>query len=171
MSAEPEETGKATQKSVTLIPVRYHKKKDGTVFPVEITASLIELDNRKTITVSMRDITDRNRNEAEISEKNSTLSILNSVAIEQAGIKNDESLIDLIVKQLKTLTGAAASVFSEYDSQKKVLVTKKIEADQKLLKSVIKLIGNKYFKTGDTCRQRHVSGYCFFESCQGTDSG
>ena len=63
MSAEPKETKKATKNFKAYIPVRYHKKKDGTVFPVEITARLIELNGRKTIMASMRDITERKQAE------------------------------------------------------------------------------------------------------------
>lgn len=43
------------------VPLRYHKKKDGTVFPVEIAASCFELHGRKVICGAFRDITQRVR--------------------------------------------------------------------------------------------------------------
>jgi len=62
MSAEPQKTErsiKETNESKTLVPMRYHKKKDGTVFPVEITASLFDRNSREVLLVSVRDITQR----------------------------------------------------------------------------------------------------------------
>ena len=40
LSAEPHKTTQATQEKLREIPVRYHKKKNGMVFPVEITARI-----------------------------------------------------------------------------------------------------------------------------------
>jgi diguanylate cyclase (GGDEF)-like protein/PAS domain S-box-containing protein len=68
ISAEPEKTRKAVEESPTLIPVRYHKKKDGTVFTVEITGNLLELNGRSVIAASMRDITERKRMEKALQE-------------------------------------------------------------------------------------------------------
>lgn len=62
MSAEPEKTRHATdiaEGHKNLIPVRYHKTKSGMIFPVEITANSIQLDNREVLLVSARDITER----------------------------------------------------------------------------------------------------------------
>jgi diguanylate cyclase (GGDEF)-like protein/PAS domain S-box-containing protein len=63
MSAEPDITRKAIKDFTAFVPVRYNKKKDGNVFPVEITASLLELNGRNVITVSIRDITERKKAE------------------------------------------------------------------------------------------------------------
>jgi diguanylate cyclase (GGDEF)-like protein/PAS domain S-box-containing protein len=41
------------------IPLRYHKRKDGTVFPTEISAALFNWNNREAILVVSKDITDR----------------------------------------------------------------------------------------------------------------
>lgn len=45
--------------SLKRISRRYHRKKDGTVFPVEISASLLELEGRIAFCGIVRDITDR----------------------------------------------------------------------------------------------------------------
>ena len=66
MSAEPEITRKSMKDFTTFVPVRHHKKKDGTVFTVEITASLFELSGRSVITASMRDVTERQKAEEEL---------------------------------------------------------------------------------------------------------
>jgi|GEM_PF-953806 len=61
VSAEPDKTSEATHKHVSLVPIRYHKKKDGTVFPVELSAGFTTLGNRNIQIVTSRDITERVR--------------------------------------------------------------------------------------------------------------
>ncbi len=71
VSAEPEKTEKAlreAQDQNILIPIRYHKKKDGTVFPVEISVSILFWDNREFLLVSSRDITERKKAEEALKE-------------------------------------------------------------------------------------------------------
>jgi PAS domain S-box-containing protein len=70
LTAEPEKTAKALErvleeKSIS-IPVRYHKKKDGTVFPTEISASVFELKGRAMLCGSARDITERMKADEEL---------------------------------------------------------------------------------------------------------
>jgi len=65
LSAEPDKTRLATVDRYTSIPVRFHKKKDGTVFPVEITASHFSWKGRPVHIASIRDITERARAEEE----------------------------------------------------------------------------------------------------------
>ncbi len=72
LSAEPEETTRRMQDALNQpgkvfnIPVRLHRKKDGTVFPVEINARAFLQDGETVLLVSCRDITERKRIEAEI---------------------------------------------------------------------------------------------------------
>jgi len=65
LSAEPDETRRATENRLTAIPVRWHRKKDGTVFPVEISAAHLSLKGRPVHIASIRDITERMRYEEE----------------------------------------------------------------------------------------------------------
>jgi PAS domain S-box-containing protein len=51
------------------IPVRYHKKKNGSIFPVEISTSTFTLRNRKVLCGVIRDITERKRAEKELLER------------------------------------------------------------------------------------------------------
>jgi PAS domain S-box-containing protein len=55
------------------IPVRYHKKKDGTIFPVEISTGTFTLRNRKVLCGVIRDITERKRSEEELLEREQIL--------------------------------------------------------------------------------------------------
>ena len=65
-SAEPDKTAKATQSRELYVPIRSHKKKDGTVFPVEITASIFEHHGRDVSIAAIRDISHRERIEAQL---------------------------------------------------------------------------------------------------------
>lgn len=63
ISAELEKTietvAKTRSGNIEMIPLRYHKKKDGTIFPVEISPATFMLRNRKTVCGIIRDITER----------------------------------------------------------------------------------------------------------------
>ncbi|MEW6674362.1 MAG: PAS domain S-box protein, partial [Thermodesulfobacteriota bacterium] len=68
LSAEADKTKQATQNQHTRIPMRYHRKKDGTVFPVEITASHFYWKGREAHIAAIRDITLRVEAESARSE-------------------------------------------------------------------------------------------------------
>ena len=61
LSHQPDETTVATILGTGKIPLRYHRKKDGTVFPVEITAAFITWKGRPAHIPAIRDITERRR--------------------------------------------------------------------------------------------------------------
>jgi len=61
VSAEPEKTAEAMKEVVPFIPLRYHHRRDGSVFPVELTASAFDLRGRNTIIAAAREITERLR--------------------------------------------------------------------------------------------------------------
>ncbi len=58
VSAEPEKTTEATRRNDTKVLLRYHRKKDNTIFPVELSAGFTTFKNRKIQIVTSRDITD-----------------------------------------------------------------------------------------------------------------
>ena len=67
ITAEPENSDVSIRQTLegklVRIPVRYHKKKDGTIFPVEISTSMFTLRNRKVLCGVVRDITERKQAE------------------------------------------------------------------------------------------------------------
>jgi PAS domain S-box-containing protein len=63
--AEPGETRAATAEQRTNLPVSYHRKKDGTLFPVDITSTFFTLQGREVHVAAIRDITLRIQAEAE----------------------------------------------------------------------------------------------------------
>ncbi len=53
----------------TKVPLRYHRKKDGTVFPVEISSSAFNLPGQRVVCGVVRDITERIRAEEAIKQQ------------------------------------------------------------------------------------------------------
>ena len=66
ISAEPDKTKESTQKDHAFVPIRYHKKKNGETFAVEISAGLTELEGRQVHIITARDITERIRMQSEL---------------------------------------------------------------------------------------------------------
>jgi PAS domain S-box-containing protein len=77
ITSEPENSDTTIRQTLegklARIPVRYHRKKDGTIFPVEISANTFTLKNRKVLCGVIRDITERKRAEEELLEREQIL--------------------------------------------------------------------------------------------------
>ena len=77
ITSEPENSDTTIRQTLegklARIPVRYHRKKDGTIFPVEISANTFTLRNRKVLCGVIRDITERKRAEEELLEREQIL--------------------------------------------------------------------------------------------------
>ena len=59
ISAEPKKTGHAIAAREVSVPLRWHRKKDGTVFPVEISGNYFTSRGRGIHVAAIRDITER----------------------------------------------------------------------------------------------------------------
>ncbi len=75
ITTEPERSEEAIRETVegrvSHIPLRYHRKKNGTVFPVEITAGTIRMDGRTLVCGILHDISDRKRTYTALAESES----------------------------------------------------------------------------------------------------
>jgi len=86
LSAEPEETQNVTRSSPVVVdnlvnvPLRYHLKKDGTVFPVEITGRFFLHNGRPSHIAAIRDISQRLQAENELRKAQSILEEAQSIA-------------------------------------------------------------------------------------------
>jgi PAS domain S-box-containing protein len=94
LSAEPKETMLRMQQVrsdpdlVSYIPLRWHRKKDGTIFPVEITVRTLHRDGQVLLFIACRDITQRTQDEATLKQqaedlriRNETLTRFNAVMV------------------------------------------------------------------------------------------
>jgi PAS domain S-box-containing protein len=98
ITAEPEKSEESIEQTlegrIQKIPVRYHKKKDGTMFPVEISVSTFELRGRKILCGAIRDITERKRAEMMLSESERRFRSLSEAAFEGIAFTEKGVLID-----------------------------------------------------------------------------
>ncbi len=71
ISDEPEKTIEATRDIPPLIPLRFHRRKDGTVFPVEIASTKFKWRGEEVLVAGIRDISERFYHQREIEEQRS----------------------------------------------------------------------------------------------------
>ncbi|HKZ42569.1 MAG TPA: GAF domain-containing protein, partial [Candidatus Hodarchaeales archaeon] len=100
LSAEAEETNKVTRNTpinrdqVISIPLRFHRKKDGTIFPVEITGRFFTWRGRSVHIAAIRDITERKRAEDTYKRQLEDLTILHKIAIAASSSNSLDELIE-----------------------------------------------------------------------------
>ncbi len=89
ISAEPEKTAESIERMAagddSMIPLRWHRKKDGAVFPVEISPGAFSLKGRPVLCGIIRDITDRKRAEESLQRSEAELRA-QTLALEQKNI-------------------------------------------------------------------------------------
>jgi len=106
-SNEPEKTKKATKDLKKVVPVRWHKKKNGSVLPVEIVANTFNYRGKDIQIAAIRDITERKKVEKALQEKQtileSNIKYLKNIDIisksVSQSIKTDE-LLDEVIKNI-----------------------------------------------------------------------
>lgn len=59
LSAEPQDSREAVAQEVPRVPIRWNRKRDGTTFPVEITARYFDLEGHRMIVAASRDRTEQ----------------------------------------------------------------------------------------------------------------
>jgi len=115
LSAEPEKTTITIRvPGKSFVPVRYHRKKDRTVFVVEIASNDFELNGRRTNVSLVRDITERKRLEEELLKaqkleslgvfaggiahdfNNILTTILGNVSMAKMGVSPEDEMFDLL---------------------------------------------------------------------------
>lgn len=78
ISAEPEDSDAAIRATLagelSSVPLRLHRKKDGTVFPIELTGCTFAWKGRQVICAVIRDITERTAHENELRRLHAELS-------------------------------------------------------------------------------------------------
>ena len=75
LSAEPEKALQVMQEQVSSVPLRYHRKKDGTVFPAELAFNHLLINGRPASIVAVRDITERVETSRKLAEEKQRLEL------------------------------------------------------------------------------------------------
>jgi PAS domain S-box-containing protein len=110
LSVEPEQTQAVTQNTpiaadrIITIPLRYHRKKDGTVFPVEITGRFFTYEGRPVHIAAIRDITQRMQAEEALRESKEFLSNLLENAPVSIYVTGSDGKLSLVNRQWETDT-------------------------------------------------------------------
>lgn len=73
LSAEPEQSQKTFERRDKRVQLRWHRKKDGTVFPVEIALSYSDISGRSVYVAAIRDITERRHIEEKLQQSEERL--------------------------------------------------------------------------------------------------
>ncbi|MAT38445.1 MAG: hypothetical protein CL946_02445, partial [Ectothiorhodospiraceae bacterium] len=68
ISDEPEKTEAALREPSAYIPIRWHRRKNGAPFPVELTTNSFIMQGKPVIMCTARDISDRVKNEKQLKE-------------------------------------------------------------------------------------------------------
>lgn len=119
--------------------------KDGTKVMVETKMTFLRDSQGRPngILGITRDVSHRKEAEKQIAEKNTLLSLLNHIALEQAGVHHYHGLMETVLNQFQKSTGALLTVFSEYNSEEKILIPRHIKAKQKILQKIMDSGGKK----------------------------
>lgn len=99
LSAEPDKSRQAMDDTSGLVPIRYHRKQDGTIFPVEITFRDFDYSGHPMRIAAVHDITDRKRAEEQLKNQN----VLLEQAVQQKQ-REMEALYDKLLRQEKLAT-------------------------------------------------------------------
>jgi len=79
LSNEPEKTRGVLSLDQACVPLRYHRKKDGTVFPVEVTMNTFQLGSEAMMVCAVRDISEHTRTLQALLQANRKLHLLATV--------------------------------------------------------------------------------------------
>jgi len=83
----------------------------------------------------------------ELSQRNNDISFINKLSLKLADFSPENDFIPSTLKEIAQHTDAKVAVFCEYNENQKALVVKSIEADGVILKSAIKIGGEKILNT------------------------
>ncbi len=113
VSAEPEATRETTLGETNSVPLRNHRKKDGSIFPVELRISRFDYRGRGVNTVVARDISERLRSEE--SERQASRELAAVYERYQKVVENASDLVLLIQDGLIRYSNPMMSEITGYD--------------------------------------------------------
>ena len=94
ISAEPLKTAQSLAEHQTFIPLRWHRKKDGAVFPVEIVRSFFRFRGREARVAVIRDISERIRAEEALRRSETKFHTLFDFTSDAVMLMDEKSFFD-----------------------------------------------------------------------------
>ncbi len=119
--------------------------KDGSILYIEWTGTPLPAEGM--ILAIGRNITKHRHAEEITKQQNSILEFINSMAIPSADKSTVDEFSKVLLKAVKEYTGAVLATFSYYQPDKKELLLLHIETEQNMLKTALKIAGEKVVKT------------------------
>ncbi len=122
LSAQPEETQRVTQGSpivfenLVTIPLRIHRRKDGSEFPVEITGRFFTRNGRPVHIAAIRDITGRKQMETQVRRLLEQQVAVNQLALALGESTSLEEVYQIIYTHVCELMDIQALIISLYDA-------------------------------------------------------
>jgi len=120
--AEPDDTRVTTQAYRPRVPVRYHRKKDGTAFPVEIAARHFVWRGREAHIAAIRDITERKQDDDALVARTRQLEAIRETTGEFIRELDLAALLGLIARRAMELVQANRSIVFLWDEAAGVLL-------------------------------------------------
>ncbi|RJR32204.1 MAG: PAS domain S-box protein [Desulfobacteraceae bacterium] len=108
LSAEPEKSRQAIKEGCSRVITRTHRKKDGTIFPVEISASYFERQGRSVHIAAIRDITDRTRAEEAVRESERRMAQIIEFLPDATFVIDTEGKVTAWNRAMESLAGVSA---------------------------------------------------------------
>lgn len=136
ITAEPERTAGALQEAQTgflHVPLRWHRKKDGAVFPVEITGRPFVWKGRSVMCVFLRDITDRWRAEEALRASEERFRRIVETAEEGIWVSDGENKTTFANKKMADMLGytqeemMGVSLFDFMEEEERALAAHNVE--------------------------------------------
>jgi len=113
ITAEPEKSDKSIKQTISgeisSVPVRYHKRKDGTTFPVEISSGAFKSGNRQLVFGVVRDITERKQAEEALRESEEKYRSMMEAMVEPAYICTSDFIVSYMNPAMVKRTGRDAT--------------------------------------------------------------
>ena len=134
-------TTQAIRDGTIFIPLRYHRKKDGTVFPVEIVGGPYEWQGRKVMFALAHDISERKQAEDALGEKEKLLAQIVIFAEELLKTGSDQVTYPKILENLIYLSKAKYGVLTLLDESTGKYTTVAVAGMKDNLKKVSKIMG------------------------------
>jgi two-component system, LuxR family, sensor kinase FixL len=155
ITAEPEDSEATIQLTLAgvapRIPLRYHKKKDGTIFPVEISASTFTLTGRPMVCGIIRDITARKQADEALRRREQELAdFFAESPLGLLWVGPDGRILRVNQAELELLGRTGDEVFGQHVSE--------LHMDAKAAADLLSRLARKQTVQNQRARLRHKDG-------------